>query len=166
MTRLIIALSVFASATALAQPPLKLPPPFSTPSASAPPKIVNRPDGAELRLPKGFTIEEFAAGFQRPRFMALGPSGEILLSDFVPNGAVYVFINKTRKPLIQGLDRPYGLAIWKDYLYVAETTSVKRYKYDSTEKTVGAGEEIIPMKDFGKGHVTHPPTSRSHPKAS
>src|SRR5436309_1236258 len=112
MSRLISAITLFASAIALAQLPLKLPPPFATPSVSAPPKIVSRPEGAELKLPKGFIVEEFAAGFQRPRFMALGPSGEILLSDFVPNGAVYVFVDGTHKPLIQGLDRPYGLAFW------------------------------------------------------
>ena len=62
--------------------------------------------------------------------------------------------NKTQKTLIEGLDRPYGLAFWKDYLYVAETTSLKRYKYDAKAMTVGSGEEIVPMKDFGKGHVT------------
>jgi len=32
--------------------------------------------------------------------------------------------------MLDGLDRPYGLAIWKDYLYVGERTSIKRYKYD------------------------------------
>src|SRR5436190_1649584 len=107
MIKFVLALTVCGSAIALAQPALKLPPPFATPSTSAPPKIVSRPEGAELKLPKGFTIEEFASGFQRPRFMALGPSGEILLSDFVPKGAVYVFVNGTRRALIEGLDRPY-----------------------------------------------------------
>jgi glucose/arabinose dehydrogenase len=153
MTKL-IALMISTTALALAQLALKLPAPYATPSASAPPKIVSRPDGVELKAPKGFTVEEFASGFQRPRFMCLGPSGEILLSDFVPKGTVYVLVNNTRKPLIEGLDRPYGLAFWKDYLYVAETTSLKRYKYDAKAMTVGAGEEIVPMKDFGKGHVT------------
>lgn len=154
MTRIITALIVSTGVIALGQPALKLPPPYATPSAAAGPKIVSRPEGAELKLPKGFTIEEFASGFQRPRFMCLGPSGEVLLSDFVPNGAVYVLVNKTQKKLIEGLDRPYGLAFSKDYLYVAETTSLKRYKYDAKAMTVGPGEEIVPMKDFGKGHVT------------
>jgi glucose/arabinose dehydrogenase len=122
--------------------------------AVAPPKIIGRPSGAEFKVPKGFTVEEFASGFERPRFMALGPSGEILLSDFVPNGSVYVLEGKERKTLLRGLDRPYGIAFWKNYLYVAETTSLKRYKYDAKAKTAGPGEEIVPMKDFGKGHVT------------
>src|SRR5689334_11709056 len=100
MTRSIIALSVLTGAAALAQPALKLPAPYATPSASAPPKIVARPEGAEFKVAKGFTVEEFASGFQRPRFMTLGPSGEVLLSDFVPKGAVYVFVGKDRKTLI------------------------------------------------------------------
>ena len=52
------------------------------------------------------------------------------------------------------LDRPYGLAFWKDYLYVAETTSLKRYKYDRKTMTAGRGEEDVSMKDFGAGHWT------------
>jgi glucose/arabinose dehydrogenase len=47
------------------------------------------------------------------------------------------------------------MAWWKEYLYVAETTSVKRYKYDRKSMTVtGKGEEVVNMKDFGKGHRT------------
>jgi glucose/arabinose dehydrogenase len=40
------------------------------------------------------------------------------------------------------------------WLYVAETTSVKRYKYDAKAMTAGKGEEIIAMKDFNRGHWT------------
>jgi glucose/arabinose dehydrogenase len=153
MLRILSTLPLFG-AVALAQQAPKLPAPYATPSVSAPPKIIPRPADAQFKVPAGFTVEEFAGGFSKPRFMALGPSGEILLSDFVPNGSVYVFEGKDRKTLLQGLDRPYGLAFWKDYLYVAETTSLKRYKYDAKARTVGAGEEVVAMKDFGKGHVT------------
>jgi glucose/arabinose dehydrogenase len=144
------------SGTALFAQAPKLPPPYATPSAANGAKVVPRPQGTELKLPKGFVAEEFASGFERPRFMVLGPNKEILLSDFVAKGSVYVLTNngKDRKKLLEGLDRPYGLAFWKDYLYVAETTSLKRYKYDAKAMTAGAGEEIVAMKDLGKGHVT------------
>ncbi len=105
-------------------------------------------------MPKGFAIEEYAAGFARPRFMALGPGGEVLLSDFVPNGTVWVLKDGTRKKLIEGLDRPYGIAFWKDFVYVAETTSLKRYPYDAKAMTAGAGQELVSMKNMGTGHVT------------
>ena len=125
----------------------------AAPSTTAP-KLIARPDGAEIHMPKGFAIEEFAAGFTRPRFMALGPGGEVLLSDTVANGSVWVLAGKERKKLLENLDRPYGIAFWKNYVYVAETTSVKRYPYDAKAMTAGAGEEIVSLKGMGMGHVT------------
>jgi glucose/arabinose dehydrogenase len=88
--------------------------------------------------------------------MLLGPSNEILITDSTQKGAVYVLTNngKNRKALIEGLDRPYGMAFWKEFLYVAEPTSVKRYKYNRKAMTVGAGEQIVSMPDFAKGHWT------------
>ena len=131
---------------------VKLPPPFATPSSTNRPRVIPQPQGTQLHVPPGFTIEPYAEGFEQPRYMTLGPSQEILLSDS-KGGTVYI-LKPERKKLIEKLDRPYGLAFWKDYLYVAETTSVKRYKYDSKKMTAGPGEELVKMTDFGKGHWT------------
>ena len=138
----------------------KLPAPYATPSSNNRPKVVSRPTGAKLQVPSGFEIEEYAGGFDTPRFMLLGPSGEILLSDSA-GGAVYVLTDKNKsyknpekKRILQGLTRPYGLALWKDYLYVGEPTSVKRYKYDAKNMTAGPGQEIASLKDFSTGHWT------------
>ena len=139
-----------------------LPPPFHTPSAENRPRVIARPDGVQLRLPAGFNIDVYAEGFERPRFMTEGPNRETIVSDTVNAGSVYVLLDRdhdfkaeSREKLIDGLDRPYGLAFWKDYLYVAEATSLKRYRYDPKTMTVTKpGEEVVSMKDFGKGHVT------------
>src|SRR5204863_8048172 len=77
-------------------------------------------------------------------------------------GSVYVLRDKNadgkideKTKIIDGLDRPYGLALWKDYLYVAETTSLKRYKYDATAmKATSPGQEVVSLKNFDKGHWT------------
>ncbi len=162
------AIAVVASAAALTvgalawqKPSYSLPEPYATPSASNGAKVVPAPDDAKLHLPPGFSADKIATGFGRPRFMALAPGGAVLVSDMIPNGSVYILPDPTgkdataeRKVLLQGLDRPYGLAFWKDYLYVAETTSLKRYKYDAKAQTAGPGEEVVAMKDFGKGHIT------------
>jgi len=141
----------------------KLPAPFHTPSASNGPRIVPQPSGVALRVPAGFTVSEFASGFAKARYLAEGPSGEILLSDMVKDGAVYVLTDNNRdgkiaddekKKLIGGLDRPYGMVLWKNYLYVAEATSLKRYPYDSAKLTAGPAEEIIPLKGEDVGHMT------------
>src|SRR5581483_9062083 len=141
----------------------KLPPPFATPSVNNRPRVIDRPDGAELRAPSGFHVDMYAEGFEKPRFMLQGPGGELLVTDSAEDGrgAVYVLLdqNKDFKPekrtkLITGLDRPYGLALWNNYLYVGEPESVKRYKYDSKNRSVGPAEQIISLSGFKTGHWT------------
>src|SRR5262249_51854360 len=58
------------------------------------------------------------------------------------------------KKLVDGLDRPYGLALWKDFLYIAESQSVKRYPYDADTLEVGSGAEVISLAGLGRGHWT------------
>ncbi len=134
--------------------------PFHTESASNRPNVVERPGGAGLSVPEGFKVEEYLTGdFMRPRYMLLGPSDELVFSDSgsrnQPDGAVYVSQGQdSTKKLIEGLDRPYGLAFHEDWLYVAEPTSVKRYRYDAASMTVGEGQEIISYEGHGKGHWT------------
>ena len=140
----------------------KLPPPYHTPNASNGAKVIAKPDGARLQVPQGFHVEEFAAGFEKPRIMVAAPNGEILVTDSVPKGSVIVLADKDgdgkadikRKKLIEGLDRPYGMAWWKDYLYVAEPMSLKRYKFDKQAVSAGKGEEIVALLGFDKGHWT------------
>lgn len=157
MNRRKFALSAVAAGAAAAQKKkFDLPAPYATPSSTNRPQVVNRPDGAQLRLPQGFSIEEYASGFSRPRFMLLGPSNELMMSDTVPNGSVWVITNngKDKKKILEGLDRPYGMAMWKQFLYVAEPTSVKRYAYDAKSMTAGKGEEVVSYEGLGKGHNT------------
>jgi glucose/arabinose dehydrogenase len=143
---------------------VKLPPPYATPSVTNGPRVIPQPAGAQLHLPAGFSVEVYAENFERPRYMLLGPGGELLLSDAAdgPDGTVYLIpLNKRdgyqahdRKKLITGLDRPYGLAFWHEYLYVGEPESIKRYKYDAEAMTAGPGEEVISLKGFAHGHWT------------
>src|SRR5689334_10886346 len=95
-----------------------------TPPNANPPKVVPRPEGARIQVPAGFSVEEFASGFERPRFMVEGPGGEVIVSDTVANGSVIALKGAAKKVVISGLDRPYGLALWRDYLYVGEPESL------------------------------------------
>src|SRR5262245_57841393 len=127
--------------------------------AQAPPNpngstIVPRPACAQIKVPAVFSVDESAAGFTRPRFMVEGPAVDVLVSDTVPAGSVIALRGGAKKVLISGLDRPYGLALWKEYLYVGEPESLKRYKYDSKTLVAGRGEEVVSMAGFSKGHVT------------
>jgi len=139
-----------------------LPAPYATPHIRNGPAVVDRPEGARLSLPTGFEIDVWAEGFERPRFMLLGPSQEILLSDSADEGKVYVLRDSDkdgkaegRQVLLDGMYRPYGLAFWRDYLYVAGTVEVKRWKYDrEAAKVQGQGETVVSWPEFRRGHWT------------
>lgn len=148
---------LFTAAACLAcaqQAPTPLPAPYQTPSARNGPQVIKRPDGVHLQLPAGFRIDEFASDFKKPRGLALGPNNVVVVSDSVPKGGVYAISNGQKKLLVDGLDRPYGVAFWKNYLYIAEPTSVKRYPYDAKTVSAGKGEEVVALKDYDKGHWT------------
>jgi glucose/arabinose dehydrogenase len=138
----------------------ELPAPYATPSARNNPTVIKRPEGAQLKLAPGFHATEYLADFKVPRFMLLGAHGELLVADSAKDGEGCVWIypdmekSKDRRVLVGKLDRPYGLAFWKDYVYVGETTSIKRYKYDAKAMTAGPGEEIASLAGFDRGHWT------------
>ena len=134
---------------------IKLPPPYHTPPAANAPKIIPQPAGRTLQVPAGFKVEEFAEGFQKPRYMLELPGGTVLVSDSVVNGTVHAIApDKSKKALISGLDRPFGMAIFKNRLYVAEGTAIKRYPFNAKTMAIGAAEKIVPLDTYGKGHWT------------
>ena len=96
-SKLIVGLLGLASMTYAWQvknPPL--PEPYHTPAATNGPQVIARPEGVQLSLPKGFSIDVYAEGFEIPRFMLAGPSQEILLSDSAKKGSVWVLQDKDR----------------------------------------------------------------------
>ena len=131
----------------------ELPEPYHTQSAVNPPQVISKPELASLRLPPGFKVEEYLTGFKRPRYLLLGSDNEILLSD-MDAGIVYAIKNKKIKKLIENLNQPYGLALYKEWLYVAEANSVKRYAYDHESLTISMGKEIISLQNHASGHTT------------
>ena len=70
----------------------KLPAPFATPSVRNNSKVIDRPAGAQLKVPAGFTVEEYMTGFERPRKMILGPSKELVIADSAPAGMGVVYV--------------------------------------------------------------------------
>ena len=140
---------------ALAAENPKLPPAYQTPSASNAAKVVPQPAGKNLQVPAGFSVELYAEGIAKPRYMMPLPGGAVLVSDSVAKGNVIAILpDKSKKTVLAGLDRPFGIAMHKGYLYVAEGPAIQRYKFDAKTLTAGAGEKIIPLDNYGKGHWT------------
>ncbi len=132
-----------------------LPAPDPKGQIANPAKLIPRPEGKSLTVPAGFSVEEYASGFQKPRGILQLPGGQVVVTESVAKGGVYLVEGGKRgKALIDGLDRPFGMALYKGYLYVTEAEAIKRFKLDEKAVSVGAGEVIVALKGYTKGHTT------------
>ena len=137
------------------QPKVNLPAPYATPASNNAPKLVAQPDGKKLNLPAGFQSEEFASGFKKPRYMIQASGGAVLVTDAIAKGSVIAILpDKSKKELLKDLDRPFGMTIWKEYLFVSEAESIKRYKFNGKTLEIGPGQEVVSLKGYNKAHWT------------
>jgi glucose/arabinose dehydrogenase len=135
--------------------PPQLPAPFATPWFRKGTRVVTMPDGHQLTVPAGFTVNLFADRLQMARFMAIAPNGDIFLSEPVSRTAGKITILRdadkdgvaeTRETFAAGLNRPFGLAFWKGYLYVGNNDSVIRFAYKTGQiKADGSPEKIADL---------------------
>jgi len=58
-----------------------LPPPNATKSASNFSKVIGWKDGNMPVAPNGFSVSQYATGFQNPRWMYVAPNGDVLLAE-------------------------------------------------------------------------------------
>lgn len=115
-----------------------LPKPFASDSASQPPQILPIPSPRILNVPPGFQVNVYAEGLNNPRWLALTPDGDVLvtetrnnritlLQDTDNNGVADVrtiFADQTN-----GLNIPFGMAFTEDYFFLGNHDAVKRYDY-------------------------------------
>ncbi len=140
-----------------------MPPVAATPSSSRGPRTVPRPPGAMPQVPAGFTVQLWATGLDTPRSLRTAPNGDIFLAE---SGAGRIRVWRPTGPaqrpgpssvFATGLDQPFGIAFWPptkpQYVYVAETSRVVRYRYDGGEVAAGPAETVIASLPEG-GHWT------------
>jgi glucose/arabinose dehydrogenase len=143
-----------------------LPAPFDTPSARNFPHLVPRPSKANLALPAGFHIDEYATQLSEPRRMRLAPNGDIFVSETAA-GKILVLHPAAggahaagSKVYLSDLRQPFGLAFYPSageprWLYVAETHRVIRYAFRTGDtRPRGEPEVVIPELPAGGGHFT------------
>ncbi len=125
------------------------------------PRVIPRPEGATLNMPPGFEIGTFAeGGFTRPRWMALAPNGDVFLADSM-GGKITVLrdtnndgVADQRSTFAEGLNEPFGIAFWHDYVYIGNTDAITRYAYKPGQlKADGPAEKIADVP--GKGYREH-----------
>jgi glucose/arabinose dehydrogenase len=140
-----------ATCALAAQSAPPLPAPFATPWYRKPTRVVAMPEGHRLTVPTGFTVSVFADKLPMARFMALAPNGDIFLSEPVrDDGHITVLrdadrdgIAETRATFATGLNRPFGLAFWKNYLYIGNNDAVMRARYEPGQTAVDGPLEKI-----------------------
>lgn len=122
----------------------------------------------DLNLPEGFAISVAAQGLRRVRFMAKSPDGRVFVTDMYSladnkRGVVYVLdqfdpASKSFKkvtPYLKGLRNPNSVAFYRDadgldWLYLALTDRLLRYRYNAGEDAPSAKPEVLAtFPDYG-----------------
>lgn len=140
-----------------------LPKPFATESASKSPDVVPIPDNPTLRVPAGFTVNVYAENLDRPRWLALTPSGDVLVTETRQNqirllrdtnGDGVADVNKIFATSKNGLNIPFGMAFAKDSFFLGNTDAVMRFPYTKGQQQItGNGEKIADLP--GGGYNQH-----------
>jgi len=140
-----------------------LPKPFASESASKSPNVVPIPQNPTLRVPAGFTVNVFAEGLDRPRWLALTPSGDVLVTETRQNrirllrdtnGDGVADINKTFASSENGLNIPFGMAFADGSFFLGNTDAVLRFPYTNGQQQItGRGKKIADLP--GGGYNQH-----------
>ncbi|MBD2436861.1 sorbosone dehydrogenase family protein [Nostoc sp. FACHB-110] len=140
-----------------------LPAPFTTESASKPPEVVSIPEKPLLRVPPGFKVNVFAEGLDAPRWLALTPSGDVLVTETRQNrirllrdsnGDGVADIKKTFASAANGLNIPFGMTFADNYFFLGNTDAVLRFPYKKGQQQLsGTGQKIANLP--GGGYNQH-----------
>jgi glucose/arabinose dehydrogenase len=140
-----------------------LPAPFATDSASKPPQVVPVPEKPILKVPSGFTVNVFADGLNAPRWLALTPSGDVLVTETRQNrirllrdtnGDGVADVSQTFASASNGLNIPFGMAFSGDSFFLGNTDAVLRFPYSQGQQQLtGNGEKIADLP--GGGYNQH-----------
>src|SRR5206468_4940830 len=112
--------------------------------------------GFTPQAPPGFTVSVFVRGLKEPRWLAVAPNGDVFVSDSSA-GQVVVFRAsnlengiQSREVFAESLNLPFGIAFHDDYVYIANTNEVVRFRYDPrTSRRLGPPERVMELPGLG-----------------
>src|SRR5204862_3196270 len=114
----------------------ELPAPSSNILSINSPRVVGRPENAQLQVPSGFKIDLYASGFRDPRFLLTAPNGDVFVTESRANQIKVLRDAKGGgKPDVtevfaeRDLNKPFGIAFYPpgndpQFLYVAKIMEV------------------------------------------
>ncbi|MEG4022087.1 PQQ-dependent sugar dehydrogenase [Microcoleus sp. S13C4] len=140
-----------------------LPQPGASESASKPPQVIPIPASPVLRVPPGFVVNVFADNLDAPRWLALTPTGDVLVTETRQNRITLLRdanrdgvaeVRKTFASTQNGLNIPFGMAFADRYFFLGNTDEVRRFSYTKgQEQLTGTGQKIADLP--GGGYNQH-----------
>ncbi len=140
-----------------------LPAPFATDSASKSPEVVTIPQNPVLRVPPGFTVNIFAENLNAPRWLALTPNGDVLVTETRQNrilllrdnnGDGVADVRQTFADEKNGVNIPFGMAFAGNSFFLGNTDAVLRFPYNPSQQQLsGTGKKIADLP--GGGYNQH-----------
>lgn len=118
--------------------------------------MVSPPRSFQPEVPAGFKVSVFAKGFEQPRWLAIASNGDVFVADSAAGQIVVLHdpqqhgIADSRDVFADHLNLPFGITFHDDYVYVANTNDVVRFRYDPrTSKRLGNAEHILDLPGMG-----------------
>ncbi|MGB7084006.1 MAG: hypothetical protein WBD47_00520, partial [Phormidesmis sp.] len=140
-----------------------LPEPFASESASQPPNVIAPPEAATLSVPEGFSVNIFAEGLDQPRWLALTPDGDVLVTETRQNrirrlidadGDGVAETQETFATSRNGLNIPFGMAFADGAFFLGNTDEVVRFPFVPGQTALeGKGDHIADLP--GGGYNQH-----------
>jgi len=113
-----------------------------------------------LTVPRGFSVDLFAAGLDKPRFMTFDEHSTLYVS-LPRSGKIMALPDRDRDGIAdrvvtfaEGLDLPHGLAWDKGWLVVAETGRLLRLRDRDLDLSADESEVLTRDLPAGDGHWT------------
>lgn len=115
------------------------------------------PRGKSPVAPAGFQVEVYAKDLAHPRWIYVLPNGDILVSEATGKSdsanQIEIFRGSNsdgtaslRKVFLKGLNQPFGMLLLNGWLYVANTDSIVRYRYEEGQTSIKTeGEKILDL---------------------
>ncbi|MBM4191789.1 MAG: sorbosone dehydrogenase family protein [Gammaproteobacteria bacterium] len=113
----------------------------------------------QLVVPQGFSLSLWAKDLPSARLMVPTAAGDVILSQ--PRGGLVALLladrdgdgrSDGRRNLFEGLDRPNGVDLHDGWLYIAETTSVSRVRFDEQSGAISGKLEPLITGLTGDGN--------------
>ncbi|MCA9294108.1 MAG: sorbosone dehydrogenase family protein [Phycisphaerales bacterium] len=139
-----------------------LPAPYASASKAKPPRVIDPPADATLRVPPGFRVQLFA---ETPgaRWLANTPDGDVLVTS--KSGSTITRLRDTNGDGVadersvfadpsNGMNLPFGIVFVDGLCFVANTDAVLRFRWEpGQERLIGRGSAIVQLP--GQGYNQH-----------